>query len=317
MCNISIYFHSIFDSDEPLYGFDIDPDNAQTWPMTNNIDYNNFNLSESEEYIRLNNSLPEELFDNNKISIKNRECDDWSQDEKIIDLNPALMEPMISSQEPDNFAEEIEHISAQSNYSQSSLHMTLEDTKLTFDTKSNLEKSFLINDDPMLGYRFNSRSGQKQHIDLYANSIPTPDDKSNDSIKLQDEMRHVTMTTTNKQITNEDQGAQSTSWAAEKQKQQPLRLAVAFNVQTEQKTVENDLSTPQIIESVIEMDGLAPNNIKNFDLVEYINESFNAVRFHFAAFIASNIALSCWYWCNGNDYCEWFPIQFLPSNMLI
>lgn len=286
--------------------------------MTNNIDYNNFNLSQSEDYIRLNNSLPDELFDNNKISIKNRECDDfWSQDEKIIDLNPALMEPMISSQEPDNFAEEIEHISAQSNYSQSAFHMTLEDTKLTFDTKTNLEKSFLINDDPMLGYRFNSQSIQEHHIDLYAHSIPTPDDKSNDSIKLPDEMRHVIRTTINNQSTNEDQSAQSTSWAAEKQKQQPLRLAVAFKAQSEQKTVANDLSTPQIIESVIEMDGLAPNSIKNFDLVEYINDPFNVVRIHLSVFVASILQSFVSIGVTEMIAVEWLPIQILLFILLI
>lgn len=256
--------------------------------MNSNIDFNNIDLSNPEDYIELNASLPDELL-YQKASMKNRECNAYlygSQDEKFIDLNPELMQPMISSQDPDNLVEEIERISAHPQYNINTLNTFGELPKNQYDDKLYNCKAILKND-PMFGIRINTQLNQALPINtftecdrfdcepihpehLYANES-SQNDISNDSIKppQTDEMRHTTRTTTPNLTTNQMQNVQLT-WAAKKQSAQPLRVTLAFTGLA--KYNEPELSTPQIIDSVIDMVDLTPS--KNFDLVNYIEESY-------------------------------------------
>lgn len=264
-----------FSLDEPTFGFDIDPDNCQSWPVHYTIDSNYTDLSNSEDCVRFNDLLPDETLNTIKVTVKNRECDAYfydANDEKFIDL-PMLstMKPMLSGQDADFF----------------------DDNKMDYDQKVYM-KCPVLNNDPMLSSTFDltlksqpntsfanqlhSEAIHSDHLLTNQLTIDSNSQVSNKSNEQQQNDMHAERTTTNEQTTKQQIQNQingPVSWAIKKQNLQPLRFLVPFNSVGAVKSNDNvDLSTPQIIDTVMEMDqtSLTPivNEMQNFDLVDFI-----------------------------------------------
>lgn len=196
------------------------------------------------------------------------------------------MEPMLSSPDADYFNEKIKYCDI---YNPDDSFA--DDIKMQYDHKPYM-KSPVLNNDPMLSSTFdltlNSQPNQSQantsfavnHLHneaiTYQTAITSNPDDSNKSEHPND--MHAERTTTN-QLTNQMQmmekvGPVCQTWASKKHSSQPLRFSVPFNSQGAAKCIDADLSTPQIIDSVIEMDQtpLTPiaNEMTHFDLVDFI-----------------------------------------------